>query len=317
MPSVRLTSGRLTALWLVLQTLAELGGQADLSDLRATARRSALRAGGLPVTDGLNLAREGGFVFESTGTCVLEPLGERVLAMSDQEEPPTEVLRLFITVLFLRQPPTWVAWWQGSPADIDAVVPNDERRVLHAAGLLPQPPIEDPGGWAWWRALGRVPLPEHTAVERKQIGDAGEELSVKFERQRLRVQGYGELAEAVRWIARESDAYGFDVLSYAGDDYAQLEPNDRIAIEVKSTVLPIIEYFPLFFTAHEWEVLSALGPRAVLHLWPAVNAGPPPRSRAEKPIVCAPGTLAEHLPASPACGEVCCWQSAKLRVKVA
>jgi hypothetical protein len=317
MPSVRLTPGRLTALWLVLQTLAELGGRAELSDLRATARRSALRAGGLPVPDGLNLAREGGFVFESTGMCVLEPLGERVLAMSDDEEPPPEVLQLFITVLCLRQPPAWVAWWQGSPADIDAIVPDEERRVMRTAGLLPQPPIEDPGGWAWWQALGRVPLPEHTADRRKQIGDAGEELSVKFERQRLRAQGYDVLADGVRWIARESDAYGFDVLSYAGDDYSSFEPDDQIAIEVKSTTLPVVKYFPLFFTAHEWEVLSGLGSRAVLHLWSAVNPGPPPCSRARRPIIYMPVALAEHLPAPPVCGELCGWQSAELRVNVA
>lgn len=317
MPSVRLTPGRLTALWLVLQTLAELGGRAELSDLRASARRSALRAGGLPVPDGLKLAREGGFIFESAGTCVLEALGERALATSDEDEPPPEVLRLFITVLFLRRPPAWVAWWQGSPDDIEAVVPAEERRVMRDAGLLPHPPIEDPGGWAWWQALGRVPLPEHRAAARKQIGDAGEELSVEFERRRLGAQGYDELADEVVWIARESDAYGFDVLSFAGDDHPPLEANDRIAIEVKSTALPVLEYFPLFFTVHEWEVLSGLGPRGVLHLWPAVDAGPPPRSGAGQPTVCAPGALAEHLPGASACGELCGWQSAELRVKVA
>lgn len=317
MPSVRLTPGRLTALWLVLQSLAELGGRAEVSDLRATARRSALRAGGLPVPDGLTLAREGGFVFESAGTCALEPLGERALAMSEEEEPSPDVLRLFITVLFLRRPPTWVAWWQGSPGDIEAVVPSEELRVMRAAGLLPQPPVEDPGGWAWWQALGRVPFPEDTAAARKRIGDAGEELSVKFERRRLRAQGYNALADAVRWIARESDAYGFDVLSYAGDDHSPLEANDRIAIEVKSTVLPVIEYFPLFFTVHEWEVLSGLGPRGVLHLWPAVDAGPPPRAGPERPIVASPASLAAHLPAPPDCGETCGWQSAELQVKVA
>jgi hypothetical protein len=317
MSSVRLTPGRLTALWLVLQTLGELGGRAEVSDLRATARRSALRAGGLPVPDGLILAREGGFLFESAGTCGLEPLGEGAIAMSNEEEPPPEVLRLFITVLFLRRPPAWVAWWQGSPDEFEAVVPREEQRVMRDAGLLPQPPVEDPGGWAWWQALGRVPLPEHSGAARKQIGDAGEELTLSFERQRLRAQGYNDLAHSVRWIARESDAYGFDVLSYAGNDHPPLSANDRIAIEVKSTALPVIEHFPLFFTAHEWKVLSALGPRGVLHLWSAVDPGPPPRSRVEHPIVCAPAELTDHLPRPPACGEACDWQSAELRLRVA
>lgn len=317
MPSARLTPGRLTALWLILQTLNELGGRAETSDLRATARRSALRAGGLPVPDGLSLAREGGFLHESAGTCALEPLGERALAMSDAEEPPAEVRRLFITVLFLRRPPAWVAWWQGSPADIDAVLPSDEKRVMIDAGLLPQPRTEDPGGWAWWKALGRVPLPEQTAIARKRIGNAGEQLSVEFEQRRLRSQGYDDLADAVRWIARESDAYGFDVLSHAGNDHAPLAAHDPIAIEVKATALPVVDSFPLFFTIHEWEVLSGLGPRGVLHLWPAVDIGPPPRSAAEQPIICPPASLAEHLPGPPECGEICGWQSAELRLTVA
>ena len=317
MPSVRLTPGRLTALWLILQTLAELGGRAEVSDLRASARRSALRAGGLPVPDGLKLAQEGGFMSESSGTCVLAPLGERAVTMTDEEEPTPEVLRLFITVLFLRRPPTWVAWWQGSPQDLDAVVPPAEQGVLRDAGLLPIPPTDDPGGWAWWKALGRIPLAEQTAAARKKIGNAGEQLSVASERERLLGQGYEDLAEGVIWIARESDAYGFDVLSYAGDDHKPLEPRDRIAIEVKSTSLPVFDEFPLFLTAHEWEVLSALGARAVLHLWSNVEPGPPPRSRATAPIVCSPTCLTRHLPQPPNCGESCGWRSAELRITVA
>lgn len=316
MPSVRLTAGRLTALWLVLQTLAELGGSAELSDLHATARRSALRAGGLPIPDALALAREGGFISLSAGTCALEPLGHQVLGMSDEEEPPPEALRLFITVLFLRLPPAWVAWWQGSPADIEAVVPPEERRVMEAAGLLPEPPVADPGGWGWWQALSRIPLPELEAAVRKETGDAGEQLSVEFERERLRGQGHHELADAVRWIARESDAYGFDVLSYAGHDHSPLKPDDQIAIEVKSTALPVVERFPLFISKHEWEVLSGLGGRGVLHFWSGVDVGPPPRSDTREPIVCAPAKLADHLPAAPACGESCGWQNAHLRVQV-
>lgn len=316
MPSVRLTPGRLTALWLVLQTLAEFGGSAELSDLRAAARRSALRAGGLPIADGLTLAREGGFVSLSGGVCTLEPLGGRVLGISDEEEPPPEALRLFITVLFLRLPPAWVAWWQGSPTDIEAVVPREEQRVMEAAGLLPQPPVADPGGWGWWKALSRIPLPEQEIALRKETGDAGEQLSVEFERKRLREQGHHELAKAIRWIARESDAYGFDVLSYAGDDHSPLKPDDQIAIEVKSTTLPVIDRFPLFISVHEWEVLSGLGPRGILHLWSGVDIGPPPRSDTKEPIVCAPSKLADHLPAPPACGESCGWRNAQLRVRV-
>ena len=51
-------------------------------------------------------------------------------------------------------------------------------------------------------------------AHRKAIGDAGEELSFDYERRRLREEGFPDLAARVRWVARETAAYGFDVLSF-------------------------------------------------------------------------------------------------------
>src|SRR3954447_6499701 len=106
MPGVRVTSGRLTAAWLVLRTLEKLGGQAEGSEVLSYARRSSLRGGGLPLQDGVRLAREGGFLIDRAGTFAIQPLGTRVLGLGTEDEPTSAVLRLFVTVLFLRDPPT-------------------------------------------------------------------------------------------------------------------------------------------------------------------------------------------------------------------
>jgi hypothetical protein len=317
MPTVRFTRGRLTATWLVLRTLEKIGGQAEASEVMSYARRSSLRGGGLPLQDGARLAREGGFVVERAGIYALQPLGQRALELGSEDEPSHQVLRLFVTVLLLRDPPTWVAWWQGAPHDLDAVIPEGERIVLREAGLLPVPPATDPAGWGWWQALGRVPLPEHTAIERKQIGDAGESLSVRYERWRLTEQGYVDLASRVAWLAQESDAYGFDVLSFAGDDHPPLAPDTPMAIEVKSTALPGGPFFRCFLTAHEWETALGLAERHVLHFWQGVDAGPPPSSRNERPIVMPASLLTDHLPGASACGDACGWQSARVEIPVA
>lgn len=314
MPSVRVTPGRLTAAWLVLRTLEKLGGQAEASEVISYARRSSLRGGGLPVQDGVRLAREGGFLLDRAGTFALQPLGTRALGLGDEDEPSGAVLRLFVTVLFLRDPPTWVAWWQGSPSDLDAVIPEGERVVLRDAGLLPPPAPADPAGWSWWQALGRVPMPEQTAVARKEIGNAGEALTVAYERWRLAEQGYIDLASQIAWVAQESDAYGFDVLSFAGDDHPSLDPSAPIAIEVKSTTLPRGPVFRCFLTSHEWETALGLGDAYVLHLWNSVDPGPPPSSRHDRPIVLAADVLTEHLPGTTACGDPCAWQSARLEL---
>lgn len=317
MPTVRVTRGRLTATWLVLRTVEKIGGQAEASEVMSYARRSSLRGGGLPLQDGARLAREGGFIVERTGTYALQPLGQRALDLGVEDEPSSQVLRLFVTVLLLRDPPTWVAWWQGAPHDLDAVIPQGERIVLREAGLLPVPPPTDPAGWGWWQALGRVPLPEHTGIERKQIGDAGESLTVSYERWRLTEQGYVDLASQVAWLAQESDAYGFDVLSFAGDDHPALAPDTPIAIEVKSTTLPAGPYFRCFLTAHEWETALGLGERYVMHFWQAVDPGPPPSSRNVSPIVLPASSLTAHLPGASACEDSCGWQSARIELRVA
>lgn len=317
MPSVRVTRGRLTATWLVLRTLEKLGGQAEASEVMSYARRSSLRGGGLPLQDGARLAREGAFIVESAGTYAVQPLGQRALDLGAEDEPSSEVLRLFVTVLLLRDPPTWVAWWQGAPQDLEAVIPEGERVILRDAGLLPVPPVTDPAGWGWWQALGRVPLPEHAAIERKQIGDAGESLTVDYERWRLTEQGYVDLASQVAWLAQESDAYGFDVLSFAGNDHQGLAPDTPIAIEVKSTTLPAGPHFRCFLTAHEWETALGLGDYYIMHFWQAVDPGPPPRSRSKRPIVMTASSLADHLPGASACDDPCGWQSARIELRVA
>jgi len=315
MPAVRVSRGRLTSLWVILRTLQKLDGAAETSELLKVAGRSGLRAGGLPIADGLVLASKGGFVQEADGRLTLGRLGKHALALDQEDEPTPILIRLFTAVLLFDSPPPWVAWWQGSPDDLREVISSDERRVLQDAKLYPLPSADDdPAGWAWWRALARVPRLKYDSSIRKQVGDAGEELTLAYERDRLNAQGYTDLAQDVAWLARESDAYGFDVLSFAGDDFDAASPSERIAIEVKSTSLPQSEKFSLYLSAHEWEVASGLGSRSILHLWSGVSPGPPPQSAADKPIVVPASSLVDHLPLPPLCNEACRWQSAHLRV---
>lgn len=316
MASVALTPGRLTALWLVLRTTEKLGGTAELEEVRAYASRSSLRSGALPVGDGLRLAREGGFLREHGSRLTLGDLGNQALGLADEDEPPQEARRLFMSVLLLRDPPPWVAYWQGDPGSLDLVVPERERRSLREAGLLP--PLDGSDelvGWSFWRALGRVPLMEETAAQRKLIGNAGEELTVAYERRRLTAEGYPELAGQVRWLAQESDAYGFDVLSFAGQ--SEPAPETPIAIEVKSSSLPATTYVRFFLSAHEWETATELGDRYLIHVWTRVDPGPPVRARDSAPAVVRAADIVGHLPTPPNCGDPCRWQSAEIHLQLA
>ena len=66
------------------------------------------------------------------------------------------------------------------------------------------------------------------AKERMEVGLRGEGLVLAYERKRLLSFGKEDLAEKIKWASRESDSYGFDILSFDED-------GGRRLIEVKST----------------------------------------------------------------------------------
>lgn len=66
------------------------------------------------------------------------------------------------------------------------------------------------------------------ARERMEVGLRGEGLVLSYERKRLLSLGKERLAEKIKWASRESDSYGFDILSFDED-------GGRRLIEVKST----------------------------------------------------------------------------------
>lgn len=309
MPSVRLSPGRLTALWVVLRTLHRLGGSATREELRRNASRTSLRSGGLPVGDGLTLALEGRFLGVQDERVSIATLGREALALTDQEEPSDEVRHLFTSTLLLRDPPTWVAFWQGDPTSLPLAIPDAERLLLEDCGLYPEARIENLVNWAWWDALRQVPLPEEAGEYRKLLGDAGEQLTVAYEHARLEAEGYPELSARVRWVARESAAYGFDVLSFFGKRDAI--PSRPLAIEVKSIARGAADVFPLYLTEHEWKTSQQVGAAYVFHLWDGVDPGPPPRSTATPRIVMPP-MFEAHVPSPPACGRSCSWATARI-----
>lgn len=311
MPSVSLGAGRITACWFALRSLRNLGGQATRSDLITHASRSSLRSGGLPIRDGVVLAVEGGFVTSMQERLSLNEIGRAALALGDEDEPTAEGRRFLVTRLLLADPPPWVAYWQGDPHALEFVLPANERKTLTDAGLLPpRDVVDDLDSWSFWRALGRVPLMSETTARRKRLGEAGEHLSMQHERARLAAEGHAALADGVQWLARESDAYGFDILSFVGGSGPDAAL--RIAIEVKTTSLPRAAQLHFFLSAHEWETAQLLGDRYRVHAWTSVNPGPPPTAKEPGPLLVEAPTIAPHLPCPPGCDERCRWQTAEI-----
>ena len=311
MPSVRISPGRLTALWLLLRTLKNLGGVTAEQDISSYASASSLRSGGLPIADGMVLAFEGGFVARDPDRLVvLTNIGNRALDMCGDDEPSREVRKLLLSVLLLRDPPPWVAFWQGEPESIGVIIPEPERRLLEEVGMYPLGDYDDMATRAWWDALSVSPPTEEANHQRKLIGDAGETLSLAFEIARLRADGFPELARQVRWVAQESPSWGFDILSSVGAGSTVADA--PLAIEVKSMARPAVRLFELFISAHEWKTATAHASMYVVHLWDGVRPGPPPASRSPAPRIVQVPALADHIPPATPCDDPCAWASAHI-----
>jgi hypothetical protein len=287
----------------------KLGGHASKEEVLGFARRSGLRSGGLPISDGYELALAGGFISDVT-IVRISRLGEEALSRCLDEEPNTKVLRLFASVLILRNPPAWVAYWQGDPESLEIVLPDPIRDILRDADLVRPASVDDLEAWAWWDALHEVPPLEEAAKNRKAIGDAAEELSLEFEKARLHREGFGYLAPRVRWVAKESPAYGFDILSFSGTMHGLASPEDAIAIEVKGMAVAARGRFEFYLTQHEWRTASALSGRYLFHFWDGVRLGDKVSAGRREPITIQPTALVLHLPSEPICGSRCAWNSA-------
>lgn len=305
----RFTPGRFTALWVILRSVEKLGGTADREELLSFARRDGLRCGGLPIKDGYELAVLGGFLPEGDKVTATE-LGREALGRGAEDEPSQEVLRLFASVLFLRHPPAWVAYWQGDPSSLDLVLPDTARELLEDAQLLHSSGPEDLAAWALWDALKEVPPLEVIAEQRKAIGETAEKLSLAYERERLEREGYPALATRVRWVAHESAAYGFDILSFCGISRCPELAERPLAIEVKGQAVVARSEFNFYLTSHEWRTARNLGGQYLFHLWDGVRPGSTGSAVRTEPFLLLPQMLEEHVPCGPKCGDSCEWKSA-------
>lgn len=100
------------------------------------------------------------------------------------------------------------------------------------------------------RIMRRFEPPAQRDARNRRLGAAGEELVFESERNRLLKLGRDDLAESVRWVARDDgDGFGYDIKSFSGVGNA---PEEERWLEVKTTTGSITT--PFFITRNELRV---------------------------------------------------------------
>jgi hypothetical protein len=124
---------------------------------------------------------------------------------------------------------------------------KDENEILVAPpAFLNSDPESRPA--AIRRLVGKFD-PAARDARNRDLGRAGEEFVVDFERSRLRRAGRSNLARDVRWVADlDGDGYGYDVRSFDPDD-----GQERL-LEIKTTCGN--ERTPFWMTRRECDVAA-------------------------------------------------------------
>jgi hypothetical protein len=106
---------------------------------------------------------------------------------------------------------------------------------------------------------------------------------MEFEKLRLMQAGHSALSESIVWLSRESDFYGYDILSFSGN-----EPDiyDRRHIEVKRCRLNQSGYLEFFLSRNEYTQAKELKHKFIFHLW-WLKAGVPTVAIVESSLILA------------------------------
>ena len=100
------------------------------------------------------------------------------------------------------------------------------------------------------RIIKKFEPPAERDARNRMLGRAGEEFIFSLERRRLSLLGRQDLADNVRWVARDDgDGYGFDILSFHGTGN---HSDQKRWLEVKTTNGP--KTTPFFITRNELRV---------------------------------------------------------------
>jgi hypothetical protein len=119
--------------------------------------------------------------------------------------------------------------------------------------------------------------PKFNDCRKKEIGTYGEELSIKYEKKRVK--------KHPKWIAAEDDGAGYDLES----SFHSFN-NTRLFIEVKTTTMPL-DHGAIYISRNEWETAKTKWNCYLFHIWVTKHS-------CLKPFIFKPTHIKKYIPKS-------------------
>lgn len=188
------------------------------------------------------------------GAVQLTPSGKAIIETNDIDLVVVQRRILAGVITKIRRDLLWVAFVR--PAELIALAKN-EYECFEQLGLIDYRLSETAS--IWWERLRKAGSLFNDQVL-KALGDEAELLSLDYEKRRLADVISSE--DEIRWVSRESDLLGFDILSFVGES----QPNARLNIEVKKLTKNSDQGFHFFISRNEARTAEASS-NYVFHLW--------------------------------------------------
>jgi len=289
-PSI--TPGRITAIWRILTITARCDSLSQ-SELVQIAKNTSLRGGGLPVEDGVHLALSSELIVHTNDQIYLSDLGKEIVSLSDQDEPNICVFRKILQKLVLKLIPPWVVFVNSPFEELIISIPYQWRDVLETAGLLVNPLNDDVK--EWWSSVNNE-IHELDQKHRKAIGDAAENLTFKYEKERLIIEELPELSGKIHWVAKENDYLGFDISSFLGSlGNNEQKVDDLLMIEVKSTCSKSNNNLRFFLTKNEWTTAEHNPTNYFFYFWKGIDINSE-NIKGDGPYILPMSSISKYIP---------------------
>lgn len=196
---------------------------------------------GINKTAAINLARQCEWIaMVDEMTYKMTPYGEKLLQGFNDMQIPEKLYRDILYNYIIRCKPIWARKIPFGRIEAYRIMSDEEQVCFKKAGLMRDPIARDVVDW--WDSLAEL---ERIAIEHKKddIGRAGEELTIKYER--IRTKGNPI------WESINSNLAGFDIISQVSFTDAS-----QILIEVKSSKKNLQSAY-FYVTHNEWRFASA------------------------------------------------------------
>lgn len=264
------SSGKIVILWRSIHFAAK-NPSISVQDLSTLIESSGILGGTSPFADALQIGRNCKFLDIDRGKVLLsEDCTNLLLPLCSSLDPNTLAVRFVLQriiqgSLFGFQ---WLLFFNRDVEIFKVSIPEEWLDLLEQADLLNFGEEEVD---RWWDTI-LLSVNNFDSVNTKEIGDVGEKLTITHEGARLKSYGIRTPQHYIKWAARFSNGYGFDVLSVEGKRWTKKKfDKSEIQIEVKSSVSTSVNSFRFRISRNEWNVALKNIDSYYFYCWLGVN----------------------------------------------